>query len=103
MVHVVWGRRALLAALAFVAMAVPLYAVATNSSAAAVPSGLVGAWSFDETSGTTAADVSGKGNNGSVSGATRVAGKYGNALSFDGVNDVVTVADSASLDLTNAL
>ncbi len=27
-------------------------------------------------------------------------GKFGSALSFDGVNDIVTVADSASLDLT---
>ena len=31
------------------------------------------------------------------------AGKYGNALSFDGVNDLVTVADANSLDLTNGM
>ena len=28
-------------------------------------------------------------------------GRFGVALTFDGVNDLVTVADSASLDLTN--
>jgi Concanavalin A-like lectin/glucanases superfamily len=28
-----------------------------------------------------------------------VAGRYGNGLAFDGVNDMVTVADSASLDI----
>ena len=28
-------------------------------------------------------------------------GRFGSALTFDGVNDLVTVADSASLDLTN--
>ena len=61
--------------------------------------GLVGAWSFDEASGTSVADRSGKGNNGTISGATRVAGRNGNGLAFDGVNDMVTVADSASLDI----
>ena len=63
---------------------------------------LVGAWGFDETSPTTVADVSGRGNNGTISGATRTTtGKFGSALTFDGVNDMVTVPDSASLDLTN--
>jgi hypothetical protein len=63
----------------------------------------VGAWGFDETSGATAQDVSGSSNTGSISGAKRVAGKYGGALSFDGVNDMVSVADSNSLDLSKAL
>ena len=42
--------------------------------------------------------------NGALTGATwSTAGRYGNALSFDGVNDWVTVADHALLDLTTAM
>ena len=32
-----------------------------------------------------------------------MAGRFGGALSFDGVDDWVSVADSASLDLTSAM
>jgi glucose/arabinose dehydrogenase/PKD repeat protein len=75
----------------------------TVSAAPPPSSGLVGAWGFDEASGTTTADASGKGNVGTLSGPTRIAaGKFGAALSFDGVNDIVNVADAASLDLTTA-
>jgi hypothetical protein len=63
-------------------------------------SGLVAAYGFEATSGTSAADSSGKGNTGTVAGATWAAGgKSGRALSFDGVNDMVTVPDSNLLDL----
>jgi len=62
--------------------------------------GLMGRWEFDEGSGTTAADSSGNGNTGNVNGASWVDGKYGKALSFDGVNDYVEVKDSNSLDIT---
>ena len=62
------------------------------------------AYGFDAGSGTTAVDSSGKGNVGSVSGPVWSAtGRYGSALSFDGVNDWVTVADSNSLDLTTGM
>jgi N,N-dimethylformamidase beta subunit-like, C-terminal/Concanavalin A-like lectin/glucanases superfamily/Bacterial Ig domain len=65
---------------------------------------LVAAYSFDEGTGSTLGDATGKGNNGTISGPTwSAAGKYGGALSFDGVNDWVTVNDSNSLDLANAL
>jgi glucose/arabinose dehydrogenase len=65
------------------------------------PPGLVGGWGFDEASGTGVTDGSGRGNNGTISGATRTtAGRFGSALTFDGVNDWVTVPDSASLDLS---
>ena len=68
------------------------------------PPGLNAAWAFDEVSGTTAADQSGKGNVGTVSNTAWVAGgKYNNALSFSGSNAWVTVPDSATLDLTTGM
>ena len=68
------------------------------------PAGLVGEWGFDAGVGTTAADQSGSGNTGTLSGAAwTTAGRYGNALSFDGTNDLVTIADANSLDLANGM
>ncbi len=67
------------------------------------PPSLMAEYGFDAGSGATAADTSGSGNNGSITGATWApAGKFGAALSFDG-GDVVNVPDSASLDLTTAM
>ena len=66
--------------------------------------GLVGAWSFDEGAGATAADSSGSNNTATLSGAAwNASGRFGKAVSFDGVNDWVTVADSSSLDLTSGM
>ena len=68
------------------------------------PAGLVAAYGFDAGSGSTAADSSGKGNVGSISGPVwSGAGRFGSALSFDGVNDWVSVADASSLDLTTGM
>ena len=63
-------------------------------------SGLVAAYNFDEGTGTTAADSSGNGLTGDISGAVWAAGRNGNALAFDGANDWVTVNDANALDLT---
>ncbi len=66
--------------------------------------GLVGAWAFDEGSGTTAGDQSGRGNVGSLSNATWVAGgKFNGALSFNGTSSTVVVPDAATLDLTTGM
>ncbi len=66
--------------------------------------GPVAAYAFDEGAGTTLGDVSGNALNGAVSGATwTTQGRYGGALSFDGVNDRVNVPDATLLDLTNAM
>ncbi|HEY7705952.1 MAG TPA: LamG-like jellyroll fold domain-containing protein [Gaiellaceae bacterium] len=68
------------------------------------PPSLVAAYPFAETSGTTTADVTGNGNTGTLSGPTRTAaGRHGAALTFDGTNDWVTVADAPELDLTTGL
>jgi len=57
---------------------------------------LVGLWHFDEVVGITASDSSGNGNLGTlVNGPTWEAGKFGNALSFDGVNDYVEVTSNS--------
>jgi hypothetical protein len=61
----------------------------------------VAAYGFEEASGSTAVDIS-NAFNGTISGATRVAGgRFGKALSFDGTNDWVTIGDRAELDLLN--
>jgi len=68
------------------------------------PTGLVAAYGFNEGLGTWLNDASGNGNDGAIAGATWTAsGKFGGALSFDGINDWVTITDSDSLDLTNGM
>jgi len=63
--------------------------------------GLVAALAFDETSGSTAADSSGNGNTGTIAGSSpSTSGRFSGALSFDGVDDTVTIADANSLDLS---
>lgn len=63
--------------------------------------GLVAAYAFQEGSGTSTADGSGNVNGGTLTNGPvwTTQGKYGNGLSFDGVNDYVSVADKAMLDL----
>jgi len=63
--------------------------------------GPVAQWKMDEGSGSTAYDVTDNNNDGTISGAAWTTGKYGSALSFDGVDDYVDVADSSSLTTTN--
>ena len=66
--------------------------------------GLIGAYSFNEGVGSIAGDASGNSHTGTVTGATwTTSGKYGGTLNFDGTNDLVTVADSAALDLTTGM
>jgi hypothetical protein len=70
-----------------------------------IPPNLIGAWGFDEPSGTTATDASGRGHTGTITGgALRTSpGKFGGAISFDGIDDLVTVADTNALDLTTGM
>jgi PKD repeat protein len=66
----------------------------------APPAGIVNWWTFDETSGATAQDIRGFVNNtgAHVNGPTPVAGVVAGALSFDGVNDWVEVANNPELN-----
>lgn len=52
---------------------------------------------FEEGTGTTSFDKSPYGNDGTITGASWADGKFGKALSFDGINDSITVVDSPSL------
>ena len=64
----------------------------------------VAAYALDEGTGTTFADKSGFGNNGTLSNATWTTfGKFGSALVFNGTSSRGSVNDSVSLDLTNAM
>ena len=59
--------------------------------------GLLGRWTFDgaDISGVTAYDKSGQGNNGEITGATKVMGKLGQALAFSGTAQYVAVTSTS--------
>jgi hypothetical protein len=66
--------------------------------------GLIAAYAFEEGTGTTTADATGKSHTGTVSGATwTTTGKNGKALAFNGLNSFVSAADANDLDLTNGM
>jgi len=78
------------------------YAWTIDTTVVAV--GLVAAYGFDEGSGTSAADSSGNNHTGTlVNGPTWTTGKYGSALSFDGINDYVNVPSFNSSIYTESL
>jgi Concanavalin A-like lectin/glucanases superfamily/PQQ enzyme repeat len=77
---------------------------ATPTPTATPAPGLVAAYGFNEGSGTVLNDVSGYGNNGTISGASwTTSGKYGNALSFNGTTALVTINNAPSLQLTTGM
>ena len=78
--------------------------VTVSNNAPPPPTGLVLAYSFDQGSGTSVPDASGKGNAGTLTSTSwSTGGKYGGALSFNGSSSWVTAADNATLDLTNGM
>ena len=80
------------------------YTAIQNATTQAALSTLVAAYSFNAGSGATVVDASGLGNNGTIANAVwTINGKYANALIFNGVNALVTIADAPSLRLTNAM
>ena len=75
---------------------------ATLQQGTNLTSGLVGHWTFDGQylNTTTSTDTSGSNNNGTLTGANGkplpTAGKLGQALSFDGVDDVISMAANSN-------
>src|SRR2546423_9949612 len=68
------------------------------------PSVLLAAFGFNEGAGTNAADASGNGNTGTLTNAAwTTAGKFGDALAFNGVSALVSVPDTAALHLSTAM
>jgi hypothetical protein len=66
--------------------------------------GLVAAYGFEEGGGVSVSDSSASGNGGTIVGASwDLAGKFGEALSFDGSGDFVSISDSASLHLSTGM
>jgi hypothetical protein len=65
---------------------------------------LVAAYNFNEGSSTTVTDASGNNHTGTIRGAKwTTAGKFGNALVFNGTNALVTIPDTSWLRLTTAM
>jgi outer membrane protein assembly factor BamB len=80
------------------------YSNTASATTPAGPSGLVAAYAFDEGTGTTVADASGNGHNGTTSNTTWAAtGKFGKALQFNGNNSIVTVPNAATLQLSTGM
>ena len=70
--------------------------VALSDPSAASAAGLVAAYGFEENNGTTTVDASGNANTAQLVGAVwTAAGKFGNALVFNGSNARVTLIDDA--------
>ena len=70
--------------------------VAADYRSRCANSGLVHHWALDETSGTTATDAGSGDDDGTITGASRVAqGRLGGALSFDGNSDYIQVGADA--------
>ena len=76
--------------------------IATNPLSAELLDDAAGIWLFDEGKGGVAADTSGNGNDGEVSGAKWTEGKFGGALEFEPPH-VVRVEPSDSLNFKDQM
>lgn len=77
---------------------VRFHRVMVNATDVSMMYGARGSWPMSEGAGSTIADESAFASAGTISGAAWTAGPLGSALSFDGVDDVVTIADNAASD-----
>ena len=78
--------------------------IPNHALAASNAEGLIASFGFNEENGNTVADSSIHGNQGQIFGATWTSeGKYGSALSFDGIDDWVTLPGTPSLALSTGM
>jgi len=80
--------------------------VVSNGSRARARSGLVASWKLDEMAGTTAADSSGHGFDGVLSGGPLwqpAGGQIDGALQFDGANDYIDCNNPAAFDIRDQI
>jgi hypothetical protein len=64
----------------------------------------LGAYGFNENTGTTTGDSSGNGLTGTLQGATwNGSGRYGKAISFDGASSFVDLGNAASFQMTGSM
>lgn len=77
------------------------FIVGPETHAAAPTNGLISYWKFDEGGGTTASDSAGSNTGILTNGPTWVAGKLGQALNFDGIDDKVSISDHPTLRPSN--
>ena len=76
----------------------------TVSTSGGANASLVAAYGFDEGTGSSVTDLSGKGNVGTLAGTTwSSTGRFGKSLSFNGSSSRVTIKDSPSLDVSGAM
>ena len=61
-----------------------------------------GLWHFDDSTGTILLDASGGGNYGIATGTAIVPGRFGNARSFNGVSDYITIPSNKAFDFDTA-
>jgi len=76
--------------------------VIVQNATPTITTGLIGYWTFNETSGSTASDSSGNGNNASViNGGAWVAGESAGSVLLDGIDDCVVVPTSTTMETTS--
>ncbi len=80
------------------------YELGTDTKLTPFINGLVGSWSFNETSGNTAYDSSGFGNHGTMYSSTTPSYLISNqTLDLDGIDDYVDCGNDESLNITEAV